>query len=137
MPEEEHDRLVIPVVEETVHVDKRQAVSGRVSIRTEINSVEEVVRATLTDETVEVTRVPIDRRVEQVPDIRTENGVTIVPILEERLVVEKQLYLKEELHIRRDVKTETVEVPVQLRSQRAIVERFDANGQPLPEESTS
>jgi stress response protein YsnF len=69
--------------------------------------------------------------------IRTENGVTIVPVLEERLVVEKQLFLKEELHIRCGVKTETVEVPVTLRSERAIVERFDANGQPLPEESTS
>ena len=83
------------------------------------------------------TRVPIDRRVEQVPEIRTENGVTIVPIVEERLVIEKQLFLKEELHIRRDVKTETVEVPVTLRSERAMVERFDANGKPLPEESTS
>ena len=57
-------------------------------------------------------------------------------MIEERLIIEKQLFLKEELHIRRNVKTETVEVPVTLRSERAIVERFDANGQRLPEEST-
>jgi stress response protein YsnF len=127
----------IPIVEETVRVDKRQTVSGKVRVRTEVNSVEQVVRETLTDETVEVTRVPINRRVEQIPEVRTENGVTILPVIEERLVVEKQLFLKEELHIRRDVNTETVEVPVTLRSERAIVERLDANGQPLPEESTS
>jgi uncharacterized protein (TIGR02271 family) len=137
MPEKEQDRQVIPLGEETVRVDKRQAVLGKVRVRTEVDSVEQVVRETLTDETVEVTRVPIDRRVEQVPEIRTENGVTIFPIVEERLVIEKQLFLKEELHIRRDVKTETVEVPVTLRSERAVVERFDANGNPLPEESTS
>ena len=131
MPEEEQDRQVIPLVEETVRVDKRQTVSGKVRVRTEVDSVEQVVRETLTDETVEVTRVPINQRIEQVPEIRTENGVTILPIIEERLVVEKQLFLKEELHIRRDVKTETVEVPVTLRSERAIVERFDANGNPL------
>jgi stress response protein YsnF len=136
MPEEEHDRQVIPLVEETVRVDKRETVSGKVRVRTEVNSVEQVVRETLTDETVEVTRVPINQRIEQVPEVRTENGVTILPIIEERLVVEKQLFLKEELHIRRDVKTETVEVPVILRSERAIVERLDANGNPLPEEST-
>ena len=137
MPDEEQDRQVIPLVEETARVSKREVVSGKVRVRTEVDSVEQVLREPLTEETVEVTRVAIDRRVEQIPEIRTENGVTIVPILEERLVIEKQLFLKEELHIRRDVKTETVEVPVTLRSERAVVERFDANGQPLPEESTS
>ena len=137
MPEEEHDRQVIPLVEETVRVDKRETVSGKVRVRTEVNSVEQVVRETLTDEAVEVTRVPINRRIEHIPKVRSENGVTILPIVEERLVVEKQLFLKEELHIRRDVNKETVEVPVTLRSERAIVERLDANGHPLPEESTS
>jgi uncharacterized protein (TIGR02271 family) len=137
MPEEERDEQVIPLVEETARISKRDVIAGKVRVRTEVDSVEQVVRETLTGETVEVTRVSVDRRVEQVPEVRTENGVTIVPILEERLVVEKQLFLKEELHIRRDVKTETVEVPVTVRSERAIVERFDANGQPLPEESTS
>ena len=137
MPEQEEDRQVMPLVEETVRVDKRGTVSGKVRVRTEVDSVEQVVRETLTDETVAVTRVPVNQRIEQVPEVRTENGVTILPIIEERLVVEKQLFLKEELHIRRDVKTETVEVPVTLRSERAIVERFDAHGNPLPEESTS
>jgi uncharacterized protein (TIGR02271 family) len=137
MPEEEQDKRVLPLVEETVRVDKRQTISGKVRIRTEASSVEQVVRETLTEETVEVTRVPVDRRVEKPPEVRIENGVTIVPILEERLVVDKQLFLKEELHIRRDIRTETVEVPVTVRSERAIVERLDANGNPLPEESTS
>ena len=137
MPEEEQERQVIPIVEETVRVDKREMISGKVRVRTEVDSLEEVVRETLTDETVEVTRVPINQRIEQMPEVRTENDVTILPVIEERLVVEKQLFLKEELHIRRDVKTETVEVPVTLRSERVIVERLDANGQPLPEESTS
>ena len=136
MPEEEQDRQIVPIVEETVRVDKRQTVSGKVRVRTEVDSVEQVVRETLSDETVEVTRVPIDQRITQVPDIRTENGVTILPVIEERLVVEKQLFLKEELHIRRDVKIEAVEVPITLRSERAIVERFDANGQLISEEST-
>jgi stress response protein YsnF len=136
MPEEEQERQVIPLAEETVRVDKRQTVSGRVRVRTQADSVEQVVRETLAEQTVEVTRIPINQRVEKVPEIRTENGVTIVPVLEEHLVIEKQLFLKEELHIRRDIKSETVEVPVTVRSERAVVQRFDANGQPLPEENT-
>ena len=137
MPEDEENRHVLPLAEETVRIDKRQTISGKVRIRTEASSVEQVVRETLTDETVEVTRVPVDRRVERVPEVRTENRVMIVPVVEERLVIQKQLFVKEELHIRRDVRTETVEVPVTVRSEHAIVERFDADGHPLSEESTS
>ena len=60
--------------------------------------------------------------------MRTEEGVTIVPILEEVLFVEKRLVLKEELHIRRRVSSETVEVPVVLRKERAVVERVSPEG---------
>jgi stress response protein YsnF len=65
----------------------------------------------------------VDRIFDEAPETRTEGGVTIVPVLEEVLFVEKRLVLKEELHIRRQATTETVEVPVTLRRQRAIVDR--------------
>ena len=45
--------------------------------------------------------MPIDRQVDVAPKIRIEGDLTIVPVLEEILVVEKRLILKEEVHIRR------------------------------------
>jgi stress response protein YsnF len=56
-------------------------------------------------------------------------------VLEEVLVVEKRLVLKEELHIRRRVETETVEVPVTLRKQRAVVEREAPDGAAVDDEA--
>ncbi len=126
---------VIPLVEETATVGKRQVVTRRVRVQTVTDTVEELAHADVQRETVEVTRVPIDRMVETAPEIRTEGDVTIVPVLEEVLVVEKRLVLKEELHIRRRVETETVEVPVTLRKQRAVVERI-APDTPTTEEET-
>jgi uncharacterized protein (TIGR02271 family) len=116
---------VIPLAEETATVGKRQVVTGRVRVQTVTDTVEELAHADLQQETVEVTRVPVDRIVETAPEIRTEGELTIVPVLEEVLVVEKRLVLKEELHIRRRTEAETVEVPVTLRKQRAVVERID------------
>src|SRR5215204_5405293 len=58
------------------------------------------------------------------------------PVLEEILVVEKRLILREELHIKQEVSHETVEVPVSLRKQRAVVERVDAQGQRITEEKS-
>jgi stress response protein YsnF len=113
----------VPLVEETASVRTREGVIGRVRVRTVTDMVEEIARADVQQEMVEVTRVPINRVVEAPPDVRTEDGVTIVPVLEEVLVVERRLVLKEELHIRRTVASRPVEVPVTLRKQRAAVER--------------
>jgi stress response protein YsnF len=121
---------IIPLVEETATVDKRQVVTGRVRVQTITDIVEELARADVQRESVEVTRVPIDKVVETAPEIRTEGDVTVVPVLEEVLVVEKRLVLKEELHIRRRIETEAVEVPVTLRKQRAVIERLDPDDQP-------
>jgi stress response protein YsnF len=124
------------LLEETATVHKREVVTGKVRVRSVTDTVEELARATLQSDFVEVTRVPVDQVVETAPEIRTEGNVTIVPVLEERLVVMKQLVIKEELHIRRPVETETVEVPVSLRKQRAIVEREAPDGSIINEEET-
>src|SRR5215210_5137780 len=125
---------VVPAVEEELRVSKQQVVKGRVRVRTVVDTVEEVAREALQSETVEVSRVPIDREVTEAPAVRSEGDVTIVPVLEEVLVVEKRLVLKEELHLRRKVETETFEAPVTLRKQRVEVERLDENNQPLPDQ---
>jgi uncharacterized protein (TIGR02271 family) len=124
----------IPVVEETARIDKREVQTGRVKVHTVVETSEQMVREALSSQNVKVTRVPVDQPVTTVPEIRTEDGITIVPVLEEILVVEKRLILREELHIAQEVSQETVEVPVSLRKQRAVVERVDAQGKPITEE---
>jgi stress response protein YsnF len=99
-----------------------------------VDTVEELARAELRGEKVDVTRVPVDREIDRAPEIRTENGVTVIPIVEEILVVEKRLVLKEELHVRRQETTEIVEVPVTVRRQRAVVERVTPDGDTRAEE---
>jgi len=126
--------LILPLLEEELQVGKRTVETGRVRIRTLVETVEEAARAVLDGERVEVERIAVDRVVDQAPSIRTENGVTIVPVLEEIMVVEKRLVLKEEIHIRRRPTTETVEVPVTLRKQRAIVERVSQDEINVPPE---
>ena len=122
------------MVEETARIDKREVQTGRVKVHTVVETSEQMVREALSSQNVKVTRVPVDQPVTTVPVIRTENGITIVPVLEEILVVEKRLILREELHIKQEVSHETVEVPVSLRKQRAVVERVDAQGQRITEE---
>jgi len=115
----------IVLAEEVLKVGKREVVKGRVRVRTETETLETAARADLEGQSVEVTRVPRDEFVEAAPPVRTEGDVTILPVLEEVLVVETRLLLKEEIHVRRTATHETVEIPVTLRRQRAVVERID------------
>jgi uncharacterized protein (TIGR02271 family) len=114
----------VPLTEEGVRVSKREVITGRVRIHTLAESTDELVRQELDTAEVSVTRVPVNRIVDQTPMPRTEGDLTIVPVLEEVLVVEKRLLLKEEIHIRRTLTTETVEHSVTLRKQRAIIEEL-------------
>src|SRR4051812_43335584 len=79
----------IPVVEEDVAVEKHRVVTGRVRVRTVTETVDDIAHATLEEQNIEVRRVPVERIVEAPPSVRTEGNVTIIPVLEEVLVVEK------------------------------------------------
>ncbi len=117
------ENLVVPVVHEVLDVQKRRVESGRVRVTKVVHEHEEVVAEPLLREEVEVERVAINRAVDGPVAIRHEGDVMIVPILEEVLVVEKRLVLKEELHIRRRRVEESHPQRVVLRTEEATVER--------------
>ena len=115
----------IQLIEETAHIEKRAVMSGKVTVRTPVDTQVHLVDANLAVQTVSVERVPIDREVGAAPQIRTEGNVTIIPVVEERLVVEKRLVLVEEIRLTTIRTVEKVEVPVELRKQRAVIDRTD------------
>lgn len=119
------DDLTLEVATETLAVAKRRVVTGTVRVSTMTEAVQDIAEIDLDRYRVEVTRVPVGRVVDEAPLARAEGNITIVPVLEERLVVVKQLFLKEELHIRHVVERETVREPVTLRRQRVTVEKTD------------
>lgn len=118
------DRL--PLTEEQLHLDKERRVTGRVQVTTQTETVESLIPVALDSSEVEVVRVPVDRKIEAVPDVVTEGDLTIVPVVEERVVVTRELYLREELHIRRVQHREEATIPVSTRRQVAHVERLPA-----------
>lgn len=115
----------IPIIEEQLDVSKRTVRTGTVRVETSTALVDEVATALLESSEVEVERIAVNREVELVPEVRIEGDTTIFPIMEEVLVVQKRLVLKEELHIKRRVIQERVEVPITLRKQSATVTRSE------------
>jgi stress response protein YsnF len=115
----------IPLTAEELRVEKRSVVTGRVRIKTVVDSFEQIVKESLKTERVEATRVEIGKEIDSIPSVRTEGDITVIPVVEEVLIVEKRLFLKEEIHVRRVISNDPVEAPVTLGKQRAVVERDD------------
>jgi len=92
---------VIPIVEERVNVQKRVREVGTVEIRKTVHERTEVVDEPLNSEDVEIERVAVNRIVEEPIPIRNEGDTMIISLLEEVLVIEKRLLLREEVHIKR------------------------------------
>lgn len=113
----------LPVVEEEVLIEKKHVRDGYVEVKTRTDHVEESYETDLDRQEVHVERVPFNIVVDVAPEVRVEGDLTIVPVLEERLVVEKRLVLVEEIHIRKTTVSETEHVSAVLRKQRVTVDR--------------
>jgi len=131
---------VIQVVEETIRVEKRLVESGRVVVHKTVTERDEVVEILLRQQDLVVERVPIGLVVSEAPQSRQEGDTLIVPILEEILVVEKRLVLKEELHIRKQSSERMEHQTVRLRSEHVEIEQTGRNASietVAPQEETS
>lgn len=117
--------VTVPVVREEIAVTKQQRESGKVVVHVTPSVRREVVDLPVAEEQVEVVRVPVNRQVEAAEPVRQEGDVTIFPVYEEVLVVERRLMLREEVRIsrRRTVRHEKQEV--ELRSEQVHISRSE------------
>ncbi|MFC0132907.1 YsnF/AvaK domain-containing protein [Massilia eurypsychrophila] len=120
--------LTIPLHQEQVDVSIRTVDTGRgVRVTTSVSEHPFEVDETLHHDDVEISHVAVGQFVTgtDVPAPRYEGDTYIIPIIEEVLVVERRLRIKEEVHItkvkREDRHTETVF----LKAEQVRVERFD------------
>lgn len=120
------ETMVVPVIEEELLVGKRTVELGKVRISKVVHENEEEIDVPLVEDRVEIERVPINRLISQPLSTRVEGDTTIIPVMKEVFVVQKQLMLLEEVHVH----TRRVEAhrpqSVTLRREEVHVERLDS-----------
>jgi uncharacterized protein (TIGR02271 family) len=120
---EEQEVAAIPLAEERVSVTKREVETGRLRIQVSVEERQDMVPVELSHDEVEVERVAVNKAVSHLPSVRLEGSTTIIPVVEEVVVVEKRLILVEEIHVRRKSVAETRQLPITLRSEQAQIHR--------------
>ncbi len=113
--------VVMPLLGEEIAVTKGVVETRRVTVQRLTREQQESVAAPLTVETVEIAHEPIGREVDAMPPIREEGDTVVIPIVEERLVLERRLFLKEEVRVRRVRASRMQRENVTLRHHEVVV----------------
>jgi stress response protein YsnF len=126
--------LVVPLVEEQLDVGTRLDEAGAVRVRIEVEEAPERLGVELVAEEYRPWVVAIGAPVADRREPYRDGDELVIPVYEERLVVERRLYLKEEVRLRRVEHVTRRDGEVPLRRERAVVERRQADGswQPMP-----
>jgi stress response protein YsnF len=127
------DPLRVPVIAEELAIGIRTVDTGRgVRIHKTVLEQPVLIDERLARDEVEIRHVPVDRIVapDEAPANRYEGDTLVVPVLEEVLVVERRVRIKEELHITRIRREEHHQEEVVLKAEQVSVERFDESGTP-------
>ena len=120
LPEETE---TIPLIEERLQVGKRVVTTGTVRLRKSVQSFETSLDEPLAVRSYDIERIVLNQPVESAPGVRHEGDTTIYPLVEEQLILTKQLILKEEVRVtRRDTERRDTQT-VTLRRESLEVER--------------
>jgi uncharacterized protein (TIGR02271 family) len=120
---------VIPLYADSVSIDRREVEGDTIRVTVQTNTREQVIDEKLAHTRVEIERRPIGRTIDAAPPVRTEGDTIIIPVIEEIVVVERRLVLKEEIILRRLHTTERHQESVVLREQEAVIERSEPDEQ--------
>jgi uncharacterized protein (TIGR02271 family) len=119
-PVEPVDHVTLQLHEEVLEPVRREVERGVVRVHKRVETVPSTINVEAAHEEVEIERVPVDRQVETAPEPWQDGDTTVIPIIEEVLVVEKRLVVKEEVRITRRRVTE--EVPITDMVRREVIE---------------
>ena len=128
----------VPVIEEVLHVGTRLIDTGRgVRIHKTVLQTPHLVEQSLLREEITIEHVRYDRALDAdaVPEVRYEGETLIIPVLEEVLVVQKQLRLKEEIRVTRTRHSVSASQTVILDTEQVQLERFDESAERCADES--
>lgn len=114
--------LVLPVVHETLQVGVRLVETGRVRIATRVSSALATQSVTLRNTRIRVERIEVDRVEDVPPQPRQADGVTIIPVFEEILVIRYRV--TGEVHVIEESQSEDMILRETLRRSDVEIERL-------------
>jgi uncharacterized protein (TIGR02271 family) len=123
---------IVPVIEEQIDVRKQVVDQGGYRLSKKVSIRHETVDEPLISRSVQIERRVVGRLLPSMesPPARHEGDTLIISVVEEVLVTEKRLMLKEEIHVTQTQATIHRPVNVALRSEEILIEPLEPRDAP-------
>jgi uncharacterized protein (TIGR02271 family) len=117
---------VIPVIEESVQIDKKWVETGKVHISKKVSEHNETIDIPLKHEEVNIERVEVNEFVDSLPPaVRYEGETMIIPVLKE--VVVKRVMIVEEIRVTRKEVEKNTQHEVNLKKEEIHVKKTSSD----------
>jgi len=125
--EQARSENTVPLAEERVELGTKKVVDRRGRITRSTRADEKLLETELTHQDAVIKRVLKNEAVKpgNIPQIRQEGDVTIIPVFEERVEIVKYYVLTEEVHVIKNLRKETHQENITLRSQEINISTED------------
>jgi stress response protein YsnF len=122
------DVVVVPVLEESVRIGKEVVRAGAVRVRIVVEHGHAHVGDDFAAHEVQHRVQPVGEPARERREPYRDGDELVIPVYEERPVVELRLFLKEEVRLRRVTRVERREAAIPVRRERAVLERQQPDG---------
>ena len=119
---EDRDGHTFDVVQEEVKIRKHAVERGRVRIHTRVEEVPYEETVEVREDVISIERVPVGIELDSPPEPRQEGDVTILPVIEEVIVVSKRYRVVEEIRIARHREIHEEIVGTTIKQQQVDIE---------------
>ena len=121
----ERGEIVVPLIAEEIVISKKTVETGGVRVHKTVCEDVQTIDEPIVRGHLDVERVAVNQFVETAPAIRYEGDVMIVPVLEEVIVTQKHLLLREEIRLTKRREEISNVQKVTLRREEIRLEKID------------
>jgi len=122
--------MVIPVHEEVLEPRISEVETGVVRVHTRVETIPVDANVDTAKDDVSIERVRVDRPVATAPEPWQDGDTYVIPVLEEIVVTEKRLIVREEIRITRRRVTEAVPIHDTVRREVVEIEQIPSEKKP-------
>jgi uncharacterized protein (TIGR02271 family) len=115
----------IPIIQEDLVVEKQKRETGRVRVFKHVEFREETIEEPGYIEELQFERVPVNEVIDSPQKARYEGNTLVIPLIEEELVVQKRLVLREELRVTKKRRETLNKQDVTLRREEVSIDRLE------------
>ena len=121
----EKDKEIIRVHQEALHISKEVVEKRKIQIHKNVHTETVTHDIPLLNETIKIEHIDFNKEITEIPKVRVEGNVTIIPVIEEVAMVTKKLMLVKEVYLTKEQHKKVEHIENKLRKETVTIDKMN------------